>query len=106
MFQMQIGASGSLSFDDVVTDDGIVTIAQPVSHLAAIQQTEEVAIEEAKNFTVNCKCCNKSSDQVLFFFHKVILACHSFVCILGYRQLLCMFLFYLCDRKSGTSADV
>ena len=69
MFSMQIGASGSLSFDDSVTDDGIVAVrpTQPVSHLAAIQQTEESAVEEAKNFTVDCKCCQKSSDEALFF---------------------------------------
>ena len=87
-------AIGGFSFDDNVADDGIVADSPVqrgvtgVSHLAAVQQTEQSAVEEAKNFTVNCKCCGKVSDEDFFFVHQS--ACHSFVGNVLAIELMCI----------------
>ena len=74
-----------VSFDDsVAADDGIVPEAGGgrggPGHLALIQQTEQVAAAEAKNFIVQCACCKKGSDEAFVFINLVE---HVTACIFG-----------------------
>ena len=71
---VQAAAGSGVSFEDrVAEDDGIVPSsvqARGGSHRSIVEQTEQLASDEAKNFTVNCACCMKGSDEA-FCFHKL-----------------------------------